>query len=112
MGSVSLIGVFILVISIMGIIVNRRENFVKVCTVWLSFAFLLFTVFQWSVHESPLFSIYFSWAIIPLFQKGLQYMIDKFHWQERLVYVPLLLVMLVVNVLDIVNIGMFLKRVV
>ena len=109
MGSLSVFGVIILVVILVGVIVNWKDHFVRICTIWTSCSFLLFIVFHWSVHESPLFSIYFSWAMIPLFQKGIQFIIQKLHWKEKVVYSAILIPMAVVNVLTVIDIGVFLK---
>lgn len=105
---VSLVGIVILACILVGIIANWRDHFSRICTIWTFSALVLFVAFQWSVHESPLFSIYFSWALIPLFQKGLQLWIDKFRWPEKIVYPVIFILMLAVNVLNIVDIGLFL----
>ena len=33
---------------------------------------ILFMILNWSIHESPLFNIYFAWAIIPATILGLE----------------------------------------
>lgn len=109
---ISGLGVVILIVIIIGIIKNKNDCFVKFCTAWSVFAVILFFCVQWSVHESPLFSIYFSWAFIPLFQKGLQSIIDKMKWKEMYFYTIIIISMFVVNVLTMIDIGLFLKRVV
>ena len=109
LSSASLIGILALALALVGIVVNRKEHFVRICAIWLICGLVLFVVFQWSVHASPLFSIYFSWAIIPLIQKGLQFLSEKMHWKEKLVYACVLFPMLIVNVINVMDIGIFLK---
>mgnify|MGYP006943367000 CR=1 FL=1 len=90
LGKISLLGVIIFVFMVLGVIVSRKEHFTRLCAVWTVSAFVLFVGFQWSVHASPLFSIYFAWAFIPLFQKGLQFVIEKLHLKEKAVYTVLI----------------------
>ena len=106
---ISIFSVLIVIIIVIGFVVSKKDCFMRFCAVWTMFAVVLFLVVQWSVHESPLFCIYFSWAFIPLFQKGLQYMIDKMEWNAKVVYGVLLASMVVVNVLNIADIGIFLE---
>lgn len=109
--NVSCFSVILLAVVLLGAVVGRKEQFIRACTVWLAFAAVFIFVLRWSVHESPLFSIYFSWALIPLFQRGIQFLIDRLHLPERISYSFLLLAMLAVNVAQMVNIGIFLRGV-
>lgn len=107
LNDISLIGIIIFVIVIIGIFLNRKDKFVKICSVWTLVSLALLTVFKWSVHESPLFSIYFSWALIPLFQKGLAFIIKKMDWKENIIYYSILVPMIIINVLNIIDIAIF-----
>ena len=107
---ISIIGLIILIIIIIGIIFNHKDRFTKICILWAFISFLLFVLYKWSVHESPLFSIYFSWAFIPLFQKGIQSIINKFKLKENYVYYSIITLMLIINSVDLINIIKFLGR--
>ena len=107
MEKISYIGILVFIIMIIGFIINRKDKFTQMCTLWTIVSFLLIVVVNWSVHESPLFSIYFSWAFIPLFQKGLDYIIKKFKLNEKHVYYPIIITMLVLNTLNMINIFQF-----
>ncbi len=104
----SVIGLVILFIAFLGFISNRRDHFARICAVWTVFAAILLCLVQWSVHESPLFSVYFAWALIPLFQNGFQCILEKFHWNERIAYSCILFPMLAVNLTVLIDIGKFL----
>ncbi len=106
----SLMGIIIITVAILGAFISYRKPFMRLCTVWMGISILLFGFFQWSVQESPLFSIYFAWAVIPLFQAGFQYIIEKLHWKEQIAYYSILVPMFVINVLNIIDIANFLKR--
>ncbi len=105
----SIVGLVFLTVILLGILVNLREPFVKLCSVWFVAAVILFCVIQWSVHESPLFSIYFAWAFIPMAQKGFQFIIEKFHWKENIAYLSLLISMFAVNIANVMDIGKYLR---
>lgn len=109
LGSPPAIGLAIIAVIVLGIFVNYKDPFIKLCSVWAGFSIVLFLIFQWSVHESPLFSIYFSWALVPLFQKGFQALVERFHWKERAAYGALLILILAINLATLVDIGMFLE---
>ena len=109
LGKISLLGVIIFVFMVLGVIVSRKEHFTRLCAVWTVSAFVLFVGFQWSVHASPLFSIYFAWAFIPLFQKGLQFVIEKLHLKEKAVYTVLITAIFALNLVNIIDISIFLK---
>lgn len=92
----------------LGILVSFKEPFTRICCVWLGFSVILFCIVQWCVTGSPLFSILFTWALIPLFQKGFQFIIDKCHWKQNIAYGILLFFILVINIVSLIDIGNFL----
>ena len=104
MDKVSVIGIIVFVIMMIGALKNRKDKFTQSCVVWTIVSIMLIIVAHWSVHESPLFSLYFLWAFIPLFQKGLDVLIDKFKWNDKYVYYPIIFIMLVINILNMLNI--------
>lgn len=102
--------VFILILIIIGIVSNRKKNFIKFCTIQLLISFLIFVCFKWSPHESPLFSIYFSWAIIPILKEGIDCLLVKILGiSEKVVYGVLIPIMFIINTLAIIDISIFLK---
>lgn len=99
----------ILAVVLTGLAAHWRKPLVQFCAIWLAGAFVLLTVFQWSVDESPLFSVYFGWAVLVLFQKGMETVIEKLRWNEKTVYCAILIPMLAVNLTNMIDIGLFLK---
>lgn len=79
---ISFAGPIILCVVLIGLWSDRKESFAKICAVWIAVAALLFMVMRWSVGESPLFSLCFSWAFLPLFYKGLRTVCIWLHWKE------------------------------
>lgn len=105
---ISIVAFAIIAIIIIGIIKNRNEIFVKISTIWSMFAFVLFVILNWSVHESPLFNIYFSWSLIPLFVMGLDFVIEKFKLNRKYVYGTIILLMFIVNISTMISIQNYL----
>ncbi len=101
----SILGIVISAIVFLGFLMNLKDRFTQICFVWAGVSVILFCVFQWSVIESPLFGIYFAWALISLFQKGFQAILEKFHWKEQTAYCCILFPMLAVNLLLLIDIG-------
>lgn len=106
---VSVAGLILLIIICLGIYEGWKDKYVKICALWLVFAFVLFVLLQWSPHESPLFSIYFSWALILLALRGMDGLIEECRWKEKYVYGGVLVVMTIINAMAILDINRFLK---
>lgn len=107
--SPSVLGAVVFAVMLLGVLSSKRERFVRICVVWAAVSVILFCGVRWSVHESPLFGLYFTWAFVPLFQKGFQFILDKLHWNGRIAYSCLLVSMLVVNLSMLIDIGKYLR---
>lgn len=112
MNSPSYLGIIFLIIivfAIFNIIKNKKKMYYPFLLA-LFFSFVLFVGLSWSVHESPLFAICFSWAIIPLFIFGLDKIFNLFKLKEQVIkkiYYILLILTLIVNILCIIDIYKF-----
>ncbi len=106
---IPIVGVVLLIVICLGIYEGWKEKYIKICTLWLVFAFVLFVALRWSPHESPLFSIYFSWALIPLALSGMDGLIEEFKWNEKYVYGGIVVIMAIINGMTILDINRFLK---
>lgn len=104
----SIIGIVVLAVAILGFFVTAKDSFSKICFLWLGFSIVLICIVQWSVHESPLFSILFAWAVIPLFQKGFSFIIKKCHWNQYVAYGVLIIPILAINIASMIDIWKFL----
>lgn len=109
MGHASPLALIILALMVLGSAVNWKDVFVKFCTLWLVGAAALIIMVQWAVPESPLFGVYFFWALVPLFQKGFQALVEQFRWKERAAYCALLIPMFILNLINMLDIASFLK---
>lgn len=107
--NVSYIAIVIAIVILFGIKdIYKTKNKVYF-SFMLSFIFsiVLIMILNWSVGESPLFSICFSWAIIPLFIFGLEKIfsllkINKNNYKK--IYIVILLVISIKNINEIINI--------
>ena len=110
-GSVSIISILIVILMLIGIIKKRGELFTKIATSWLVFAFILFIIINWSTYNAPLFTILFSWAVIPLLIYGIDVIIYKFHLNKKIIYGSILFIISLTNILVIFNIHNFLLNI-
>ncbi len=106
--NVSIIAYVLFALAIIGVIKNHKELFIKIFTIWIGFAFILFLLLNWSTDTAPLFTPLFSWAFIPLVVLGLEEVIKKFHLNKKVVYGILLFIICLTNILVINNINTFL----
>lgn len=105
--SFSIVSLFIILIIILGAVVNRKMLFTKIAAIWFIFSFLLFVLLNWCPNESPLFTLYFSWALIPLFIFGIDYIIKKLNLNYNIVYMVVIFFMIIVNLTTIIDIIKF-----
>ena len=93
-----LMGVVILVVALLGFIFRCRQRAYRLFFAWLLFQPLFFIVFAWSPLESPLFTLYFSWAIVPLFCAGLHGLFARFPRLFKVLIALLCSVLLALNI--------------
>lgn len=103
-GRFSVFGIIVAGIMLLGLWTDRKNVFTRLCGIWFVAAPILFIVIRWSVDESPLFGLYFSWAFISLFQKGLRFIARKIHWNERMVFAAVSCLMLIANTVNMAHI--------
>ena len=107
--SFSYISLILIVLMTIGAIKKIREKnniYIAFCIASL-FSVILFVVLNWSVFESPLFSVCFSWAIIPLVCAGIDIVLEKIDIKEKnkiYVYIPIILIVFCINVYRIIDI--------
>lgn len=109
MAGVNILEIIIMILIFIGFVVKFKNQFTKICLFWLSFAFFLFMVLNWAPKDSPLFTILFSWAIIPLVTYGLNFVIEKIKFNKKSVYVVLSITMLLINITSLIDINVFLS---
>lgn len=113
---ISYIGVGILIVISFGLkeIFKNKNKIYYSFLISLLFSAVLFIVLNWSVHESPLFNICFSWAIIPLFLKGIERLLNllKIKTQyNKYIYITMLIIITILNINELSNIYNFIKTI-
>lgn len=73
----SILSISVIILSIIGFVSNSKKLIYKISMAWIIFAYVLFVILKWSPDETPLFNIYFSWAIIVLLVAGIDTIINK-----------------------------------
>lgn len=101
------LGVIIVVISLIGITAGRKKHWIQISSLWIVFSFVLFIIFNWVPQEAPLFNIYFSWAIIPIFIEGFDIIVKKYQFNRKLVYCGIAGIMSIVNMMELIQISRF-----
>lgn len=101
------LGVIIVIISLVGIIAGKKIYWIQIDSLWIVFSFILFIIFNWVPQEAPLFNIYFSWAVIPIFIEGLGTIVKKYQFNRNLVYFGIAGIMSIVNIMELVQIHRF-----
>ncbi len=107
---ISFLALAIIAVAIIGAIKNRKKLFVKLATIWFSFGFVLLCILNWTPDEAPLFSLYFSWAIIPLFVLGMDFLLKKFKINTKVAYTVFILYITVINMATLTDIAKYLLQ--
>jgi len=99
----SIIAIIILLIIILGIknLFTKKTNLTYPLIITVAFSFILFIILNWAVTESPLFSIYFSWALIPLFVLGFEEIFNflKINKQyHKYLYLSIIIIITYINI--------------
>ena len=103
----SKIGILILILSIISVIINRKNKMAIISFVWIIFSIILLAVFGYGSQENGLnlYSLYFSWAYI-----GLIYLlIDKIpnKYIKNSLIIVLIIIFLYFNIPEFINIIKF-----
>ena len=104
----SFVGIFILLLCLISVILNRKNKIAIVSGLWILFSFILLCVVGWGTAENGLilYSLYFSWAFIVL----LYLLIDKVIKNTKikcLVVIFACLFLCVINIPEYINIVEF-----
>ncbi len=79
--TVNVLGVIIIVLSVVSVIINRKDISVRVAGCWALFSFVILFVLGWGTAENGLilYSLYFCWAFFTLLFKLLETFSEKVH---------------------------------
>lgn len=94
----SYIGIGIIVLSILGFILNRKDKLSIISFVWCVFSYLIIGIIGWGTAENGtiLYSLYFGWSFLVLIYKLLQYICNKIKIKNLLAIVTVVLIVLLV----------------
>lgn len=104
----SFVGIFILLLCLISVILNRKNKMAIISGLWILFSFILLCVAGWGTAENGLilYSLYFSWAFIVL----LYLLIDKIIKNSKVkifVVVAICLLLCAKNIPEYINIVEF-----
>lgn len=106
--NIMIIGIFILLIVIVGYVLNRKNKFVNFCMLWVIFSAILLLFIGWGTSENGLilYSLYFAFAYLSLFYLFFRCVIknDKIFGIFMLL---LCLIILTCNIQELINIFSF-----
>lgn len=106
---VSILAIAALAVMLLGFLSRPRDTLLRACGLWVVFSVILFCVVKWDVWCTPLFSVCFVWAFVPLFQRGFQVLIERFRWNDRAAWGCVLIPMLAVNLVTLIDIAKYLS---
>lgn len=98
-------------IMVIGALAKRKEVITKISVLSMVFLGILFGVLKWSVHESPLFNIYFSWSVVVLLVQGIDYIIQKLKLNKYITYTLIYTYILTINLYVLIQIGIYLNSI-
>lgn len=86
------VGLLVLLLTLGGILLSRKERITKLSAVWLGFSFVLLGLVGWGTIDNGLmlYSLYFGWAFVCMIFR----LIDRLLWRARPVKLGLLMVLL------------------
>ena len=106
--NIMIIGIFILLIVIVGYILNRKNKFANFCILWVIFSAILLLFIGWGTSENGLilYSLYFAFAYLSLFYLFFRRVIksDKIF---GIFMILLCLMILTCNIQELINIFSF-----
>lgn len=105
---ISIIGIIIFIVCIIGAILNRKNKFVIFSSLWMLFSILLLFIIGWGAPENGmiLYSLYFAFAYISLLYMFLRKII-KNNKAFTIVIYGLCSIILIINSIELINILKF-----
>ncbi len=103
------VGIVVIVLSIGGILVSRRERFTKICAVWLGFSFLLLGIVGWGTVDNGLmlYSLYFGWAFVAMIFRLISWALGKYQSAKLAVILVLIVGIGIYNILALQDVLVF-----
>ena len=95
----SVIGLTIIIIAILGFILNRKDLLSKIAFIWIVFSFILHCIIGWGIPEDGLilYTLHYSWAFVCLIYKFFEKVFEKHKNIKNAIYVLIILLLTVIN---------------
>ena len=95
----SVIGLTIIIIAILGFILNRKDLLSKIAFIWIVFSFILHCIIGWGIPEDGLilYTLHYSWAFVCLIYKFFEKVFKKHKNIKNAIYVLIILLLTVIN---------------
>lgn len=76
----NILGMFILIIILIGAILIKKTKIFKIMFLWILYSFIILVLVGWGTRENGLilYTLYFSWAYIPIVFMLIDSFLDKF----------------------------------
>lgn len=109
--SFSILGCMLFLFIIISFIINRKNNFAKICMSWVIFSIILLVVLGYGTSENGLilYSLYFSWAFVSLLFLLLKKILHRKPKVFICIFIILITIILALNInglLDLVQFGL------
>ena len=110
---ISLVGIAVLILAILGFAVSRRETWAKVSMLWVIMSVVLLPIIGWGTAENGLilYALYFSWAFLALIYGLIRWAADRLKagwltWVIAIAYCIACVISWLPELLAIVDFGM------
>ncbi len=105
----SIIGLTIIIIAILGFILNRKDLLSKIAFIWIVFSFILHCIIGWGIPEDGLilYTLHYSWAFVCLIYKFFEKVFEKHKNIKNAIYVLIILSLTFINLYGIYELVKF-----
>lgn len=107
--SISICSIFAILLIFWGFYQGHKKLFYQICFAWIVMSIILFVPMNWAPYESPLFSILFSWASVPLVALGIEDICARIKIKKDYGLIFFAIMVLVINLFKIVDIMIFME---
>lgn len=108
---ISIGGIIILLLVLLGFILNRKDKFSRICILWILFSFILMSILKYGASENGfiLYTYYFGWAFVCLLFKFFESVLKKWPKIKNTIYSLVIATMCIINfygIYQIIEFGM------
>lgn len=108
---ISILGLFIVVLTLIGFILNRKNKLAIISFLWIIYSFVILFIVGWGMAENGLilYSLYFSWAFIVLLFMLIKKVFENKSVIKYVTLFSIIIALLLINIpafIDIIKFGM------